>query len=177
MTVAAIPFTFVIDGGDWVDHANHLRIRAYGGPDYSCRIAIEPTKGPFANRFPIEKSAYFVFIHAESDVPPGVRRLDGVWAHQPFARDFPGRTEALLDVTIPLIAPTSAFSFPHPLPDVEICIPDKLRPLLAQRGSYARHRDEPGTDAYRQANPTKEDVARYKAAAAATRAAADRQDV
>jgi hypothetical protein len=132
----------------------------YTWPEYNFSVAVEPMDGPQADAWPLRERAYFEFAYQyATDREPPRCTFSMAVAGPPFERDYPGRSKELLDTVIPLILPMTAESFPATSPSYEGHVPEKMRSILGSTGAYYRHRDEPDTQAYRQAHPTTLDVA------------------
>lgn len=148
------PFRFAEEGRDLVDRANGLRIHCYQWPEYAFTITVEPIAGEQAEAWPVARRAYFEFAAGTRDEgAEKVCALSMALAHEPFERDFPGRSEELLDVVLPIIMPMDLMTFPRRPDNVRSVVSARMRPLLREKGSYFRHRDDPGTFEHRQANP------------------------
>ena len=135
------PFSFRPHKNDLVDSANGLRLSLYQWPEYNFTVSVEPLSGPQAEAWPIRDRAYFEFCVTGDRIDgQPVVRVSFANAHVPFERDFPGRTNELLDVVLPLLCPFYAEQVGGS--STHLPIPDRLRPLLLQRGSYYSHRDD-----------------------------------
>jgi hypothetical protein len=143
---SAAPFKFVAEprfpsnprsDEDLIDRGNSLRLRTYQWPEFHFTAAVEPTDGEQADAWPISKRAYYEFGMA-----PPVQLSDGrnqvaisyAVAHQPFERDFPGRSGELLDVVLPLIPMLFGELLAEPVDDP--LIPVELRAALLRHGRY-----------------------------------------
>lgn len=148
--MTATPFSFALVERALVDVHNRLRISGHQWPEYEFTVSIDPMDGPQADAWPLRERAYFEFSYVET-LDDGKKSCAFSMAlpHQPFERDFPGRTEELLDVVIPLIIPTSLWTFPNKMHDAWPVVPAKMRPLLRRGMAYFRHNHEPETDEYR----------------------------
>lgn len=103
------PFSFrfepVADQKSYVDRANGLRLRLYQWPEYSYAIGVQPLSGGQAEAWPVDQRVYFQF-YVDEKYEGGIRTLwvGGVRAYVPFERDYPGRTEELLETVVPLLS-------------------------------------------------------------------------
>lgn len=153
-TLIAPPFQFVKMGHALVDEPNNLKIRMYQWPEYHFSVSIGPLAGPQADAWPLRDKAYFEFDYdGPNERLPGICRFSYATAHQPFDRDYPGRTAELLETIVPLIIPVGLFGadFPDLLPGVEARISELLIPLLLKPGRYSWFDDEPEAETARQA--------------------------
>lgn len=144
--IGAPPFRFERQGSFLVDEANGLRLHCYHWPEYHYTIALEPLSGEQAEAWPLSQRAYYEF--GTSAPPPDqwlAGTIDFAVAHIPFERDFPGRSEDLLDVILPLVAARDLFSFPEASRNLRAGVSHRLRTVLQQSGRYSRHRDDSTT--------------------------------
>jgi len=131
----------------WYDEANGLVIATHQWPEYENSVSLSPLHGPQAEAWPLRARAYFEFNvrYRRMDDGHDVARLGFAMAHQPFERDYPGRTDELLDMLLPLVP--RIFAVTWPLQQAQFLpAPERLRPLLLGTGSYFPHRDEPSGD-------------------------------
>ena len=143
------PFTFVgVEGRDQLDdEVNGLRLCLYQWPEYNFSVALSPVAGAQAEAWPLSSRAYFEFgIGYRLGTDKEAAWISHAMAHQPFERDFPGRTEELLDVALPLAPQLFADGWQMKEPSFPPLAP-KLRPTLLEKGSYFPHRDEVKSEA------------------------------
>lgn len=107
----AKPFSFkpVIGESFFIDEENELALRLHSWPEYSFSLALEPLAGPQAEAWPLSKRAYYEFmVGIDRDRGVEILRISGALPHVRFDSDFPGRSEELLNVLIPLVCPIYA---------------------------------------------------------------------
>ena len=128
----------------FVDERSGLKLQLYSGPEYNYSLAVEPSSGVQAEAWPLRKRAYFEFMVAANQVQGSeVLRISGAFPHIPFERDYPGRSEELLDVVLPIVCEVYAELMGSTVREYGP-VPEELRPLLKQNKYYVWRRPGAG---------------------------------
>ena len=133
-----MPFRFepAAEQRSYVDQSNGLRLRVHQWPEYNYSISIQPLSDAQANAWPLSKRAYFEFLLiAEGDWVDELLRISAAFAYVPFERDYPGRTEELLNAVLPLLGYVYSHDAGRSVPAI-VEIPEELCSDLIQRRKY-----------------------------------------
>jgi hypothetical protein len=137
----APPFAFREEGRQLIDDANGLLIRLHQWPEYEFTVSVQPAPGhPKADAWPLRERAFLEF-GIEFDKASNRHRISFAQAHRNVNDHYPGRYSQLLECVLPLVGPfflrEAGYGRGKPFAPPS----ERLRPMLAERGSWFAHRD------------------------------------